>query len=621
MNTFRRFLRKPLAVSALVFLVAVILCCYLAPVIAPYGPLDQDLFAAHQLPSAAHLLGTDTLGRDLLSRLLFGGQVTLMGSLIAVSVFICLGVPLGLIAGYRRGWLDTALTRFVELLFAVPVIVILLVVLSVFSTNIVAAMVTLGILGFGSIFRVVRATAMSAANELYVKAARASGLRAGQVVAKHILPNLLGPVIVQVTLFAASAVLTESGLAFLGFSVAPPNPSWGAMIRDASQNLSSFPWEVVPSGVVISLVVIALGLIGDGVRDAVAREGQAAAVKRTAIQVPVRRIAPHDESALLSVRDLAVAFGPPQAPVVVVRNVSFDIAAGEAVGIVGESGSGKTVTARAVLGILAKGGRIVQGTIHYRGELVGSAEVSAVHKLRGSEIGLIPQEPMNTLDPVFTIGAQLREVIRRHDSGTRQRTQERAIELLEVVGLRDPEAVAKRYPHELSGGMAQRVGIALALAGRPKLLIADEATTALDVTVQRQILDLLTELRARFNTALIVVTHDWGVLADLCDRAVVMYAGEVVEQASTEELFNAPLHPYTKALIAANPHLAVPGEPLPSIPGQVPEPSRWPLGCHFAERCPLATVECREGPIEIEQPDPGRESRCLQVEAMKEPAA
>lgn len=621
MNTLRRFLSKPLAVSALAFFMIVVVGCFLASFVAPYSPLAQDLSAAHQLPSAAHLLGTDTLGRDILSRLLYGGQVTLLGSLIAVTVFILLGVPLGLMAGYRRGWLDTLLTRIVELLFAVPVIVILLVVLSVFSTNIVAAMVTLGILGFGSIFRVVRATTMSAANELYVKAARASGLRPTQVVVKHILPNLLGPVIVQVTLFAASAVLTESGLAFLGFSVAPPDPSWGSMIREASQSLSSFPWEVVPSGLIITLVVLALGLIGDGVRDAVAREGQATAQARAAVRIPQRQVTPPDDKALLSVRDLAVAFGPAQAPTVVIRNVSFDVAPGEAVGIVGESGSGKTVTARAILGILANGGRIVQGTVHYHGQLIGGPNGASAQKVRGSEIGLIPQEPMNTLDPVFTIGSQLREVIRRHDGGTRRRADERAIELLEVVGLHDPEAVAKRYPHELSGGMAQRVGIALALAGRPKLLIADEATTALDVTVQRQILDLLTELRARFNTAIIVVTHDWGVLADLCDRAVVMYAGEVVEQASTVELFDSPLHPYTRALIAANPHLAEAGKPLPSIPGQVPEPARWPAGCHFADRCPLVTQECREHPIELEYPGQSRESRCIHVDEMKRVAA
>lgn len=618
MNTMRRFLRKPLATGALVFLLAVVTGCVLAFIFAPYDPLAQDLSSARSLPSPAHLLGTDTLGRDILSRLLHGGQISLTGALVAVSVFLALGVPLGLIAGYRRGIVDRALSRVVELFFAVPVIVILLVVLSVFSTNVVAAMITLGVLGFGSVFRVVRAQTLSSANELYVKAARASGLKTSAIIAKHILPNVWGPVIVQATLFTASAILVESGLAFLGFSVAPPNPSWGSMVREASASLSRNPWELIPSGGLIALVVLALGIIGDGIRDAVAREGNSNKERRSTAVIPDRAVAPHDESALLSVRDLAVSFGPTQSQTIVVRNVSFDIAAGETVGIVGESGSGKSVTARAILGLLARGGRIVQGTVHYRGQLIAAPGSTRIAKLRGSEIGLIPQEPMNTLDPVFTIGAQVREVVRKHDRCNRKAAQERTLELLELVGLRDPQAVSAKYPHELSGGMAQRVGIALALAGRPKLLIADEPTTALDVTVQRQILDLLTELRMRFNTAIILVTHDWGVLADLCDRALVMYAGEVVEQASVEDLFNRPLHPYTRGLIAANPHLAPVGELLPSIPGQVPEPSIWPQGCHFADRCPLATAICKSAPIELQHPEPGRESRCVRIEVLEE---
>jgi peptide/nickel transport system permease protein len=236
--------------------------------------------------------------------------------------------------------------------------------------------------------------------------------------------------------------------------------------------------------------------------------------------------------------------------------------------------------------------------------------------LRGKGIGLIPQEPMNTLDPVFTIGSQLREAVRKNDRSTRKATHDRVIELLELVGLRDPEGVVRKYPHQLSGGMAQRVGIALALAGRPRLLVADEPTTALDVTVQQQILDLLAELQARLGTAIVLVTHDWGVLADVCSRAVVMYAGEVVEEASVEELFLRPLHPYSRALIEANPHLAAPGQPLPTIPGQVPTPSAWPEGCHFANRCAFATDQCRVAPIDLVEPAPGRTSRCIHIDRM-----
>ncbi len=618
MNSVRAFLRKPLAMVALGVLVVIVLACTFANLIAPYDPIAQDLANANSLPSAAHPLGADTLGRDLLSRLLFGGRVSLSGSLIAVLVFVALGVPLGMLAGYVRGALDVILTKVVEVLFAVPVVIILLVVLSIFSSNLVIAMITLGVLGFGGLFRVVRATTIAASGELYVKAARASGLGHGAVLWRHILPNLWGPVIVQVSLFAASAVLVESGLAFLGFSVKAPDPSWGSMISDASQALTRYPWLLVPPGVTIALVVLCLGLVGDGVRDAISREGgrgtKAPAMGNT---LPARAVPEANPKALLSVRDLSVGYGAGGSPTVVVRNVNFDVHRGEAVGIVGESGSGKTVTAKALIGLLGDGGRVLGGSISFDGASMGRLSRVELARLRGSGIGFIPQEPMNTLDPVFTIGSQLREVIRRHDRSSRPATTARAIELLELVGLPDPAGVLRKYPHELSGGMAQRVGIALALAGRPKLLIADEPTTALDVTVQQQILDLLVELRARFGMALVLVTHDWGVLADVCDRAVVMYAGEVVEQATVDELYATPLHPYTRALIAANPHGAEPGVPLPSIPGQVPAPALWPVGCHFANRCPLAVEACRTAPIPMVEPEPGRESRCIRVDELE----
>ncbi|MGP3534145.1 dipeptide/oligopeptide/nickel ABC transporter permease/ATP-binding protein [Microbacterium sp. RD1] len=619
MRSFTRFLRKPLAVTATAILFAITLACFLAPLVAPYDPLTQDLSAANSLPTLAHPLGADTLGRDLLSRLLYGGQVSLTGATIAVAVFVALGVPLGMLAGYCRGAIDTILSKVVDVLFAVPVIIILLVVISVFSSNLVAAMVTLGVLGCGGLFRVVRASTIEASSELYVKAARASGLGHAAVLWRHILPNLGGPVIVQVSLFAASAVLVESGLAFLGFSVQPPRPSWGSMISDASNALTSHPWLLVPPGMLIAVVVLCLGLIGDGARDALSREG--AGVGRGSQQksaVPARPVPDADPNALLSVRDVSVGYSSGASFTVVVRNVSFDVRRGEAVGIVGESGSGKSVTARALIDLLGDGGRIVGGSINFDGVTFDRMRRSPVSRLRGAEIGFVPQEPMNTLDPVFTVGSQLREVVRRHDAGSRSAADERARELLELVGLRDAASVLRKYPHELSGGMAQRVGIALALAGRPRLLIADEPTTALDVSVQQQILDLLAELRARFDMALILVTHDWGVLADVCDRAVVMYAGEIVEQAPTAELYRQPLHPYTRALIDANPHTATPGAALPSIPGQVPAPAAWPVGCHFADRCALATDACRIAPIDLVRLDDNRESRCIRVSAMAE---
>jgi peptide/nickel transport system permease protein len=602
--------------TAALLIILVTLACCAAPLIAPYDPLAQDLAAANSLPSAAHLLGADTLGRDLLSRLLYGGQITLLGAVIAVAVFTMLGLPLGLMAGYFRGALDAVLTRIVEVLFAVPVIVIVLVVLAVFSSSLSAAMITIGVLGFGSLFRVVRASTIAASRELYVKAATAGGLRQRTIILRHILPNVWGPVIVQVSLFTAGAILVQSGLAFLGFSVKPPNPSWGSMVGDASLALSSYPWQLVPSGGIIALLVLCFGLVGDGVRDSLIQRAPRGSRQASNAVLPVRAVPPHDAGALLSVRDLSVAFEVGGVESVVVRNVNFEVKHGEALGIVGESGSGKTVTARSLLGLLGSNGRIIGGSIRFDGTELSGMSPAAMARFRGSGIGLIPQEPMNTLDPVFTIGSQLLEVVRRHDGSARAGGKKRVLELLDLVGLPDPEGVTRKYPHELSGGMAQRIGIALALAGRPKLLVADEPTTALDVTIQQQILDLLVELQHRLGMAIVLVTHDWGVLADICDRAIVTYAGEVVEEASVEQLFASPRHPYTRALIEANPHTAQPHEPLPSIPGQVPAPSAWPAGCHFASRCPLAIADCNAGPIGMVQPGLNRQSRCIRVDVM-----
>jgi peptide/nickel transport system permease protein len=320
---------------------------------------------------------------------------------------------------------------------------------------------------------------------------------------------------------------------------------------------------------------------------------------------------------------LRVEFEAAGRAVTVLEDAAFAVRPGEVLGVVGESGSGKTVMARALINLLPPGGRVAGGTVRYQGEPVFQMSPARLTRLRGGEIGYVPQEPMTTLDPVFKVGSLLGEVVRRRDGGPRAERRRRARELLALVRIADPDAVLSRYPHELSGGMAQRVAIALALAGRPKLLIADEPTTALDVTVQQRVLDLLDELRRRLGMAIVLVTHDWGVLADLADRALVMYAGQIVESGPTAEVYARPAHPYTRALIAANPATATPGQPLASIPGQVARPGAWPKGCHLAERCALATPACSLGPVALRAVGPGRASRCLLdlAAAQPDPAA
>jgi peptide/nickel transport system permease protein len=615
-------LRHPLGLAAAVFLAVIVVISAAAPLVARVDPNALDLANTMARPSGAHWLGTDQLGRDVLSRLIYGGRATLLGVVEADAVFLVVGVALGLIAGFLGGWPDRLISRFADLVLSLPAIIVLLMILAVFPGNDVAGMTAFGLIGSPGMLRIVRGGTISLRNELYVKAARLSGLRTPQLLIRHILPRLRGPIIVQASLFSASAVLVQASLSFLGL-MAPDTqgPSWGNMIAEASNVISEDPWLLVPAGGVLALTVLSLGLLGDAVRDITVGRS----LGREAGRPPTRRrraargtssaaptvMATQGSEPLLSVRELSIAFTSGQREVTVVRSVSFDIAPGEALGLVGESGSGKTVVARSLLGLLPGSGRVIGGSIGFQGREITTLGERGMAKIRGTQIALISQEPMAGLDPSFKVGSQLIEVIRRHRHLARRMAWPRALELLELVELEEPESVANRYPHQLSGGMAQRVSIALALAAEPTLLIADEPTTALDVTVQAEILALLRHLQERLGMAVLVITHDWGVLVDVCDRALVMYAGELVESATVDDLYSAPRHPYTQGLLAANPHLAAVGESLPAIPGHVPPPTSWPAGCHFQPRCHYATAECGAGIIPVTAPAPGRLTRCI----------
>jgi peptide/nickel transport system ATP-binding protein/oligopeptide transport system ATP-binding protein len=316
---------------------------------------------------------------------------------------------------------------------------------------------------------------------------------------------------------------------------------------------------------------------------------------------------------LLAIRGLTVAFPSPEGWVEVVREASLTVAEGEVVGLVGESGSGKTMTALAVLRLVPPPGRIVAGSVRLAGDEVLELGEPELRRMRGGRVGMVFQEPAAALDPVFTVGSQLVEAIRAHEPLPRREARARAAELLARVAIPDPRRRLDAYPHELSGGQRQRVMIALALAASPSLLLADEPTTALDVTLQAQMLELLLSLRDELGLAILLVTHDLAVVAETCDRVVVMYCGEVVEEAPTEALFAAPAHPYTQGLIAAVPRLGSPAPrgAMPTIPGQVPDPRRRPPGCAFHPRCSYAMAVCAQRRPELYALPGGVEARCL----------
>ena len=616
----RHFLRvaisRPSAAISAAVIAFVALACGAAALIAPYDALEQDLSAVNQGPSSDHLLGTDALGRDVLSRMLYGGQVTLIGALTAVLVFALIGVTVGVVAGSTGGRLDGFVMRVTDLVQAMPGLVVLLVVLAIFGSNETAAMVTLGVLASPSLVRVVRTAALAARAEVYVVAARVAGLTPMQIQGRHILPSVAGPAITQITLFAAAAILTEAGLGFLGLGVQAPQPTWGNMVADAQDLLFEHPWMLVPTGGILVVMSLTLGLLGNAIRDAYAgRSLRSNELEQTwrGMHVTVDVVAPTrtetSSTALLSVRDLSVHVN--NGTTVVVDTISFDVMSGEAVGIVGESGCGKTMAVTSLLRVTPPGSTVRAATCTLSGRDLLDLDEKAINAVRGREIGYISQEPISSLDPSFTAGQQVAEAIRHHRKVSRAEAKRLARELFAQVRLPDPERVALSYPHELSGGMAQRVAIARALAGQPKLLIADEPTTALDVTVQAEILDLLREIRESTGMALILVTHDFGVLADSCERALVMYAGRIVEDASVRSLINDPRHPYTRSLLRSNPSEIESGQRLPTIPGMVPAPDRWTIGCRFADRCTSAQDDCRTTVIPMTTDEDSRRYQCL----------
>jgi peptide/nickel transport system permease protein len=620
--------KQPVAVACLIYLVILIGACVLAGTLTSYSPTEQDLTKIYQGPSGAHLLGTDALGRDILTRLLYGGRITLSGALLAVVVFASIGVVVGVLSGSVGGRLDALIMRITEILQSIPALIVLLVVLAIFGSSEVAAMTALGVLSSPGLIRVVRGATLTVKEELYVRAARVAGLTAFQIQRRHILPAVAGPTITQVTLFAAVAILTEAGIGYLGLGVQEPTANWGNMVNNAQAAMAESPWMLVPTGGALVLTSLALGLLGNVLRDAYSgrsTRGGSQDQSWRSMSAGAELVAPASSEPLaaqvstrplLSVQNLSVRIGDSRT--LIVDDVSFDLDAGASVGIVGESGCGKTMAVTALLRVTPPGSVVSASSCMFDGAELSNLGEAEINKVRGSGIAYISQEPISSLDPVFTAGDQIAEAVRHHRGVGRKEARAIALELFDQVRLPDPSLIADKYPHELSGGQAQRVAIARALAGRPKLLIADEPTTALDVTIQADILDLLRDIREQTGMALIIVTHDWGVLADSCDRAIVMYAGQIVEDAPIEDLVRRPRHPYANALQRSNPAEAEIGKPLPTIPGMVPAPGNWPVGCRFADRCELATAECRAEPIELTRRLPHHDVRCIHTDELVE---
>lgn len=585
-HRLKRLLRSPVALVSGGFILVVVVACVFAGLVSGHNPLTTDLGGTLQGPSSSHLLGTDQLGRDILSRLLYGGRRSLVYAGVVTGVALLIGIVLGLISGFIGGWLDRFVLLATDIGLTIPVMVLIIAVLSVFRDYYAIAMVLFGVLLAPPVVRNIRGAVVGVRHELYVEAAQVAGLTSREILRRHILPRVLGPILVQTTLICSMSLLFTVGLSYLGFGPEPPTPTWGSMVSDGSQVLALSAMPLLVSGGLVGLLILAFSVLGDAIRDLTVESWSGSRRSSVKVQPSLALADSNDETNLLSVRGLSIAFERAGAQMVVVDGVDFTIGRGEIVGLVGESGSGKTAVARALLRSLPSSGHIVEGDIQFEGRSVLALSPADLQRYRGGCVSYIAQEPMASLDPTLRVGKTLAEVLRAHRVVPKAEIPDRVVQLLRQVQIPDPERVARLYPHEISGGMAQRVSIARALAAHPQLIVADEPTTALDATVQAEILKLLRQLCEETGVSMLLVSHDWGVVGELCDRAMVMYAGQLVELGTVLDLVDAPAHPYSRALEAARPTAQTRREvALPTIRGTVPQPGGWSAGCRFANRC------------------------------------
>ena len=636
---WRRLPRSARIAAVVVLLLAVL--AVIGAVFTPYDPTRNLVGAPAQPPSGAHWFGTDIYGRDVFSRVLAGAWVSLIAALVTPLLGMIAGILIGATTAVAPRPLKDVLEWLLELSVTFPAVVIAVALAALFQPGLTTTVVVLSLLFAPAIGRVVYAATGAELQRDYVTVERVMGAGRWWILARHVGRNVAGPVIVFVSALAAGAVLTEAALSFLGLGVQPPAPSWGNVVNDGRALVGSGGWWVSGfGGLAIFTTALALSMLSDGLAVALdtpaptadgearaaggvggaggggagppppppggargaAGVGPARAAAGAATRTPPRSLlhavgggvpatevtpvpagAPANPRALLEVRDLTVRFPSAHGGRPVVTGLSLDVEVGESVGLIGESGSGKSLTSLAVLGLLPPGAQVT-GSIRVRGRELTTLPAAQRRQLLGTELAMVYQDPLAALNPGMRIKAQLAQVCRRSGRHTPG-------ELLEVVRL-SPRDTLPAYPHQLSGGQRQRVVLAMALAGDPVLLLADEPTTALDVTLQAEISDLLTELITARGLAMLLVSHDLPLVAELTTRINVMYAGEIVETGPTEQVLRAPRHRYTAMLATAVRGLEEQRPVREAAVAEALAPEAWPAGCRFHDRCAHSDDVC-----------------------------
>ena len=613
----RLLLNNSLATGGLIVFAVIVLVALAAPLLPLPDPDATEPVNRLLRPlEAGHLLGTDALGRDILSRLIWGTRVSLAVGISATLIAAFFGSLIGLVAGYVGGRVDTLLMRGIDMVMAFPYILLALAIVAVLGPGLLNALYAIAVVNIPFFARNIRGISLGVSRREFVDAARLSGKSNAQILFIEVLPNVLPVIIITMSTTIGWMILETAGLSFLGLGAQPPQADLGSMLGDGRKILFSAPHVSIIPGLMIFALVMSINLLGDGVRDVLDPRLKSGAltrpVARTALMRDAQPPMQRTDGAVLDVRGLRTEFHIGGEIYKAVGGVDLHVKRGECLGIVGESGSGKSVTAMSIMGLVpTPPGRIVGGTAMLGDEDLFAASGERVRQLRGAAVSHVFQDPLSTLHPLFTVGDQLVEAIQAHQPLSKAEASAKAADLLKLVRIPNPAERLNAYPHELSGGMRQRVCIAMALANEARIIIADEPTTALDVTVQAQVLSLLDALRKERDTGILFITHDFGVVSAICDRVAVMYAGKFVETGSTEDILSAPAHPYTAKLIDCVPVLGQPERRLDAIAGRPPVVNRLPVGCAFAERCPRAQDDCRAGPIPLVDFATGRAVRCI----------
>ncbi len=607
--------KNRLAAFGGILLLIIITLSILAPILPLKEPNITNTADRFMVPfEGGHILGTDHLGRDLLSRLLWGTQLSLAVGFAAAFIAATFGSILGAIAGFYGQKTDNIIMRFIDMLMAFPYILLALAIVAALGPGLFNALIAVALVNIPFFARNIRGVTVTLANKEFIEAARLSGMSNFRILIVEIFPNLLPMIVIAMSTTVGWMILETAGLSFLGLGSQPPQADLGSMLGEARSALITNPHTSFVPGIMIFCIVMGINLFGDGVRDALDPRLKKGSLIRPLPQTIYEGgdTQPQPSTKLLSVQNLSTQFHVNQDIYQSSNDVSFEIQEGECLGLIGESGSGKSVTALSITSLVASPpGVIKKGSVNYKNQNLLALPYEELRSIRGNKISYIFQDPLTTLHPLHTIGDQLLEALQAHDSElSASESISKSKELLKSVQIPNPDNLWDVYPHQLSGGMRQRVCIAMALINDPELIIADEPTTALDVTVQAQILNILNSLRKERKLSILFISHDFGVISQLCDRVIVMYAGSIVEEGPVKNIMQQAAHPYTSELIKCVPQLGNKEHALYSIPGNPPSLNQLPEGCAFANRCKYKQDQCLKESVPVSSKD-NRSYKCF----------